>query len=123
MEEHQEIIDALGEHNPTRVKHVLTHHLTQVKTVITELLQNRKFEFPQLRWIEITQWSYPPLSPPRRGIPKEPYYTPHSRNNENMSCSFLFEFFDRIQGDSHWTVGFPLEFVLERFRNRSRERK
>lgn len=54
MQEHQEILDALAAHESQRVKQALTHHLTQVKAVITDLLQNRKFEFPQLRWIEIT---------------------------------------------------------------------
>lgn len=53
LDEHQEIIEAVSRRDAEGVERALTAHLNEVKTVIGDLLENRKFEFPQLRWLEI----------------------------------------------------------------------
>lgn len=53
IDEHQQIIAALVDRNPEATEAALKAHLNEVKIVIGDLLENRKFEFPQLRWVQI----------------------------------------------------------------------
>jgi GntR family transcriptional regulator, rspAB operon transcriptional repressor len=55
IDEHRRILEALADHDADAVESALTGHLKEVKTVIGDLLENRKFEFPQLRWVEIVK--------------------------------------------------------------------
>ena len=55
IDEHRRILEALAERDADAVEKALTDHLNEVKTVIGDLLENRKFEFPQLRWVEIVK--------------------------------------------------------------------